>query len=102
MEVKIKDLSGAILSVLLCFCFSACDYTGENDSSSGLANEKSSNRDLGLAEYGDYVYFVRKTMKLNPDGSSAILMRFERDGSNLVLPGDTEKYTVLFPGRFRM
>ncbi|MEI8199774.1 MAG: DUF5050 domain-containing protein [Eubacteriales bacterium] len=93
MKLKTFGLSGAMLTVALCFCFAACTNTGEKDSLSGLANEKCSNRDLGLAEYGDYVYFVGKTMKLNSDGSSSIVMRCERDGSNLVQLGDTAKYT---------
>lgn len=109
MKVKIKGLSGALLTVLLCFCVFACTKSStptltpdlwppnieENDYLSGLANEKRSNWDLGLAECGDYVYFVGKTMKLESDGSSSIVMRCERDGSNLVLLGDTAKYTEI-------
>jgi len=95
MKATIKNLTGALLTVSLCLCVFACTNTGENDSLSGLANEKCSNRDLGLAEYGDYVFFVGKTMQLNSDGSSSNVMRCERDGSNLVLLGDTAKYTEI-------
>jgi len=63
MKATIKKLAGALLIVSLCLCVFACTNTGENDSLSGLANEKCSNRDLGLAECGDYVYFVGKTMQ---------------------------------------
>ena len=95
MKATIKNLTCALLTVSLCLCVFACTNTGENDSLSGLANEKCSNRDLGLAEYGDYVFFVGKTMQLNSDGSSSNVMRCERDGSNLVLLGDTAKYTEI-------
>src|SRR5659263_500398 len=125
MKVKIKGLSGALLTLSLCFCFFACtnngletsdkseqirDFTstaqkisptpdlwppnsGENDNLSGLANEKCSNGNLGLVECGDYIYFVGKTLKLESDGFSSIVIRCERDGSNLVQLGDTEEYT---------
>jgi len=95
MKAKIKNLTGALLIVSLCLFVFACANSGANDNLSGLANEKCSNRDLGLAEYGDYVYYVGKTMQLNADGSSSIVMRCERDGSNLVLLGDTAKYTEI-------
>ena len=109
MKIKITGLSGALLTLSLCFCFSSCanigfktsapdlqpPSTGENDNKSGLANEKCSNRDLGLAECGDYVYFVGKTLKLESDGASSVVMRCKRDGSSLTLLGDTAKYTEI-------
>lgn len=98
MKVKAIGLSGVLLTVSLCFFFSACSNIDKAASISGLANEKCANRQLGLAESGDYVYFVGKTAKLNSDGSSAVVMRFGRDGGNLVLLGDTAKYTEIVSG----